>query len=50
MDRRSNLCLELLLYYKSNNRENEYQDCYGIYIKIQDHIENFNESLISLVR
>lgn len=28
----------------------EYQDCYGVYIKIQDHIENFTESLSLLVR
>lgn len=41
--------LELLIYYKQNNNESDYQDCYGIYIKIQDHIENINESLASLV-
>jgi hypothetical protein len=27
----------------------EYQDCYGIFIKIQDLIENFAESLTILV-
>ncbi len=27
----------------------DYQDCYGIYIKIQDYIENFTESSILLV-
>jgi hypothetical protein len=43
------LVLELLIYYKHNNYEIEYQDAYGVYIKIQDHIENFTESLILLV-
>ena len=41
--------IELLIYYKQNNHEIDYQDCYGVYIKIQDHIENFTESLTSLV-
>lgn len=41
--------LELLIYYKQNNNEMDYQDCYGVYIKIQDHIENFTESLSLLV-
>ena len=41
--------LELLLFYKTNNYDNEYQDCYGIFIKIQDLIENFAESLTTLV-
>ncbi|CAF3294203.1 unnamed protein product, partial [Rotaria sp. Silwood2] len=36
---------KLLTYYKNNNHENEYQDCYGVFIKIQDLIENFTESL-----
>ena len=43
------IVLELLIYYKQNNNEMEYQDCYGVYIKIQDHIENFTESLSLLV-
>ncbi len=42
--------LELLIYYKQNNNEMDYQDCYGVYIKIQDYIENFTESLTLLVR
>jgi len=41
--------LELLIYYKNNNREIEYQDCYGAFIKVQDLIENFAESLTILV-
>jgi hypothetical protein len=41
--------LELLHYYKNNHYEMEYQDCYGIFIKIQDLIENFAESLTILV-
>ncbi|CAF0740537.1 unnamed protein product [Rotaria sp. Silwood1] len=39
---------KLLIYYKQNNHEIDYQDCYGIYIKIQDYIENFTESLTLL--
>jgi hypothetical protein len=41
--------LELLIHYKHNNNEIDYQDCYGVYIKIQDHIENFTELLTILV-
>jgi len=41
--------LELLHFYKNNNYENEYQDCYGVFIKIQDLIENFADSLTILV-
>ncbi|CAF3568379.1 unnamed protein product [Rotaria sp. Silwood1] len=40
---------KLLMYYKNNNHENEYQDCYGVFIKIQDLIENFTESLTMIV-
>ncbi|CAF4345082.1 unnamed protein product [Rotaria socialis] len=40
---------KLLKYYRQNNNDMDYQDCYGIYIKIQDHIENFTESLTSLL-
>ncbi|CAF1130037.1 unnamed protein product [Rotaria sordida] len=36
---------KLLIYYKNNNCENEYHDCYGVFIKIQDLIENFTDSL-----
>ncbi len=43
------IALELLIYYKQNDREIDYQDCYGIYIKIQDYIENFTESSTFLV-
>ncbi|CAF0727311.1 unnamed protein product [Rotaria sordida] len=39
---------KLLIHYKHNNHEIDYQDCYGIYIKIQDHIENFTELLTLL--
>lgn len=42
--------LELLLYYKNLHHESEYQDCYGIFIKVQDLIDNFTESLPALVR
>ena len=42
--------LELLHFYKTNNHDNEYQDCYGAFIKIQDLIENFADSLTTLVR
>jgi hypothetical protein len=41
--------IELLHFYKNNNYDNEYQDCYGVFIKIQDLIENFAESLTILV-
>jgi hypothetical protein len=41
--------VELLHFYKNNNYDNEYQDCYGVFIKIQDLIENFAESLTILV-
>ncbi|CAF4201156.1 unnamed protein product, partial [Rotaria sordida] len=40
---------KLLIYYKNHNYENEYQDCYGVFIKIQDLIENFTESLTIIV-
>ncbi|CAF1006169.1 unnamed protein product [Rotaria sp. Silwood1] len=40
---------KLLMYYKNNNHENEYQDCYGVFIKIQDLIENFTESLTMIL-
>ncbi|CAF1041957.1 unnamed protein product [Adineta steineri] len=40
---------KLLIYYKNNDYEIEYQDCYGIFIKIQDLIENFAESLTLLL-
>jgi len=43
------LLSELLQFYKSSNQDNEYQDCYGVFIKIQDLIENFSESLTGLV-
>ncbi|CAF1099568.1 unnamed protein product [Adineta ricciae] len=43
-----NLLEKLLVYYKQNNHEIDYQDCYGVYIKIQDLIENFAESLTFL--
>ncbi|UJR33380.1 hypothetical protein I4U23_020828 [Adineta vaga] len=39
---------KLLVYYRHNNHDIDYQDCYGIYIKIQDLIENFTESLTFL--
>ncbi len=42
-------CLELLIYYKQNNNEMDYQDCYGVYIKIQDYIENSIELSTLLV-
>jgi hypothetical protein len=41
--------LELLNFYKNNNHDYEYQNCYGVFIKIQDLIENFAESLTILV-
>jgi hypothetical protein len=41
--------LELLIHYKNNNHEIEYQDCYGVFIKIQDLIENFADALTLLV-
>lgn len=41
--------IELLQFYKTINQDNEYQDCYGVFIKIQDLIENFSESLTGLV-
>lgn len=52
VDRSPHLCFvpELLIYYKQNDHDMDYQDCYGVYIKIQDLIENFNESLVLLVR
>ncbi|CAF4175193.1 unnamed protein product [Rotaria socialis] len=37
--------LELLICYKNHTHESEYQDCYGVFIKIQDLIENFTDSL-----
>ncbi|CAF4426348.1 unnamed protein product, partial [Adineta steineri] len=39
---------KLLIYYRQNDHEFDYQDCYGVYIKIQDYIENFTESLTIL--
>ena len=40
---------ELLIYYKNNKHENDFQDCYGVFIKIQDLIENLAESLTMIV-
>ncbi|UJR13826.1 hypothetical protein I4U23_000837 [Adineta vaga] len=40
---------KLLIHYKNNNHDMEYQDCYGIFIKIQDLIENFADSLTLLL-
>lgn len=42
--------LELLLHYKNLQREVEYQDCYGVYIKIQDLIDSFTDAMPNLVR
>ncbi|CAF3306701.1 unnamed protein product [Rotaria socialis] len=36
---------KLLICYKNHTHESEYQDCYGVFIKIQDLIENFTDSL-----
>ena len=37
------------MHYKNNNHEAQYQDCYGVFIKIQDLIDSFTESLTVLV-
>ncbi|CAF0775519.1 unnamed protein product, partial [Adineta ricciae] len=40
---------KLLIHYKNNNYDIEYQDCYGVFIKVQDLIENFADSLTLLL-